>query len=333
MKNPFIYKRKNGFYYLAYQWNNKRISVSTNSKNKSEANKFFLKFKSEAEFRSDITMKEFFDIIMNYTKINFSPKTNKIYQAALNNLFKYTRKNKLRDIQVSDIEYFKIKRIELVRPNTVNIDLSTLKSAFNIMIRLGYIFKNPAYSTKLIKIPQKERRNFSKEELTKLLSVIEEKEFKDFVLFSYYTGCRLSEIMNIEWNDFDFELNVLKIRNKENFTTKSGKNRYIPISDNFKDLILDIKNNGSYLFTFRNKKYYKQYVQKKFSDYRDKADISKTLTFHCLRHTFITNLINANVNINYVKELAGHSKIETTLRYIHIQTENLRNAVNCIEKI
>ncbi len=46
--------------------------------------------------------------------------------------------------------------------------------------------------------------------------------------------------------------------------------------------------------------------------------------FHCLKHTFITNLIKAGVNINYVKEIAGHSDIHTTMNYIHILTEDLR---------
>ena len=49
---------------------------------------------------------------------------------------------------------------------------------------------------------------------------------------------------------------------------------------------------------------------------------------HCLRHTFITNLVKAGANINYIKQIAGHSDIKTTENYIHIGIEDLRNAIN-----
>ena len=67
-----------------------------------------------------------------------------------------------------------------------------------------------------------------------------------------------------------------------------------------------------------------------FKKYVRKAELPEKFHFHCLRHTFITELIKNGININYVKELAGHSDIKTTMNYIHIITDDLRKAVNSI---
>jgi site-specific recombinase XerD len=67
-----------------------------------------------------------------------------------------------------------------------------------------------------------------------------------------------------------------------------------------------------------------------FKKYLRILGIHEKYHFHCLRHTFITNLIKKGVNINFVKEIAGHTDIETTMNYIHIVTEDLRKAVNLI---
>jgi len=62
-----------------------------------------------------------------------------------------------------------------------------------------------------------------------------------------------------------------------------------------------------------------------------KLNFPEKFHYHSLRHSFITNLIKSGVNINYVKEIAGHSEIKTSLGYIHIVTEDLREAVNKIK--
>ncbi len=66
------------------------------------------------------------------------------------------------------------------------------------------------------------------------------------------------------------------------------------------------------------------YVSKEFKKILRSINFPEKFHFHCLKHAFITNLIKVGVNINYVKEIAGHSDIHTTMNYIHILTEDLR---------
>ncbi|MCP4444737.1 MAG: tyrosine-type recombinase/integrase [Myxococcales bacterium] len=59
-----------------------------------------------------------------------------------------------------------------------------------------------------------------------------------------------------------------------------------------------------------------------------KANVAKPpMPWHCLRHSFCTGLADAGVQINIIKELAGHASITTTLRYMHTNSEARCNAI------
>ena len=86
-----------------------------------------------------------------------------------------------------------------------------------------------------------------------------------------------------------------------------------------------------YLFVNSNNcRYDKNFITKKFKCYLRLAGLPEKFHFHCLRHTAITNLIKAGVNINYVRQIAGHSDLKTTENYIHIGIEDLKNAVKML---
>ncbi len=55
------------------------------------------------------------------------------------------------------------------------------------------------------------------------------------------------------------------------------------------------------------------------------AGIHKNVTFHSLRHSYATHLLEKGVDIKYIKELLGHFDIKTTERYLHVAKEKLVN--------
>ena len=66
---------------------------------------------------------------------------------------------------------------------------------------------------------------------------------------------------------------------------------------------------------------------------REKAGIHKQLTFHSLRHSFATHLLEKGVDITYIRDLLGHFDIKTTTRYLHVKREQLVNITSPLDDL
>ena len=234
---------------------------------------------------------------------------------------------------IRDIENYKAYRLKRVNKSTCNIDIRTLKAVFNIAKKWSLIDNNPLDMVKQFKTEEKEILYMNKTELENLMFVIDDNNLKNIINFALNTGVRISELIYIQWSDVDLKERILTIKNKKQFNTKSKRNRKIPLNDKaFKILKRRNKYNESE-YIFKNtcsRQFSRDHLTRLFKKYVREADLPDKFHFHCLRHTFITELIKNGVNINYVKELAGHSDIKTTMNYIHLVTDDLRKAVNSI---
>jgi site-specific recombinase XerD len=349
----FLSKHKNGYYYVHYidDITGKRNAISTKERYKPEAVKFLSDFKNNIKDKTKEKLKvhylsELKTEVMQYVLNNMEFSTCKLYKAVFDNMFRIFDNKPLKLINTNDIELYKTVRAGEVTKATVNKDINTMKAIFNIAIRFEWLNSNPVKNIKKLSIPEKEYLAFTDVQIKMILGKIENVSIKNFVKFAILTGCRLNEIINLQWKDINFAERIFTIRNKPNFKTKTGKIRQIPISDSLYNLvsgmfninegekILNFVNPERYIFENPNKyKYCKNYVSKYFKNVLRSLNFNEKYHFHCLRHTFITNLIKSGVNINYVKEIAGHSEIATTMNYIHISTNDLREAVNKINII
>lgn len=348
----FLSKHKNGIYYVHFvnELTGKRNSITTKERLKPKAINFLSNFqnnlKSKSKEKSKVHyLNELQTEVMKYVSNNMEHSTGKLYKAVFDNMLRIFNDKPIKLINSRDIELYKTVRAEEVTKATVNKDINTMKAIFNIAIRFEWLNLNPVKNIKKLSIPQKEYLAFSSIQIKTFLGSIENVSIKNFITFALLTGCRLNEIINLQWKDVNFSDRILTIRNKPNFKTKTGKIRQIPISDSLYNLLSGIINANTgineniliyvnpdrYIFVNpQDYKYSKNYVSKYFKDILRKLNFEEKYHFHCLRHTFITSLIKSGVNINYVKEIAGHSEIQTTMNYIHIATEDLREAVNKI---
>lgn len=140
---------------------------------------------------------------------------------------------------------------------------------------------------------------------------------------------RKGEILNCEkeWIDFDYSIiHVLK--------SKTGLDRKIPLSPKakeiFKSALKDATNITEYVFL--NSETNKPYtdIKHSFSSVLNKANI-ENFRFHDLRHTVATRMVKGGADIVVVKEILGHSKIETTMRYTHTDSERKTKAINILD--
>jgi integrase len=343
----FLFKRSNGFYYLYFDntLTGKRKSISTKCKIKSDALKFVKGFQTETASCPAIPQIIHLDIleaeVLNYVFNNLSKGSYTIYKATFRYLKALTGNKPIKLITGKDIELYKETRIKTVEKTTCNIEVRTLRAIFNLAVKWNWLNCNPLKNVKEFPCPEREPIAFSDTEINLLLANIEDIDLKDIVLFALYTGCRINEILNIQISDVDMFQRVITIRNKTDFKTKSGRIRQLPVSDKLFSLLQSILKQDNnvyrlieperYLFVKPNGfKYLKNYISKKFKKCLRKAGLPEKFHFHALRHTYITNLVKAGANINYIKILAGHSDIKTTENYIHIGIEDLREAVNKI---
>ena len=335
---------RGGVFYLYYfdsEGKRQRKSLKTIDRKKAESE--LLKFNQvQEETRlqklleesKKYTLRKFSSDILAYIKLNHSFGTHRLYETTLKYLQDFLNPEKeLSEISIQDIELFKGQRLRFVKPTTVNSYLRKIKASFNHAIKLGLVKTNPASNISFLREFQNEKKVFSDRQLENLISAINNNMVRHFVLFGAYTGCRLSEILNVEWADIDFKDKTIIIKNKDNFKTKTGKIRRLPISEKLYVILSKMYYEGKEGYVFLNElnlPFTKDAITKRFKIYLSKANLPSFFHFHCLRHTFITNLIKKGVSIYLVKELAGHSDIKTTIGYTHIVTEDLRQAVNIL---
>src|SRR5690606_858711 len=116
------------------------------------------------------------------------------------------------------------------------------------------------------------------------------------------------------------------------FTTKSKKERIIPIHPRIASIVIR-QNSNSDDFIFNRKinfKYNEDYVSKQFKKALRAAKLNDKIHFHSLRHSFASNLVQKGVNLYVVKELLGHEDIKTTQIYSHLTQSSLLNAIQLL---
>lgn len=139
----------------------------------------------------------------------------------------------------------------------------------------------------------------------------------------YGCGLRCSELCNIELRDVDFNRKMVHIRQG-----KGRKDRYVPLSEHLVrglQTFLSVEPSVRWLFNPAKtdqmdlpKAYSPRGVQFVVYSTRKKAQMQKDITTHTFRHSYATHLLEDGLDIMTIKDLLGHSRIETTLVYLHV---------------
>jgi len=178
----------------------------------------------------------------------------------------------------------------------------------------------------------------------KLPVVLSEKEVKQLlkapvlirekIMFglTYDTGMRISELVSLQIRDVDIHRMVIHIRQPKN-----KKDRYVPMSTHAVRGIkkhMVINKPRTYLFENLNRPgmpISKTRVRFLLKEALRMTDIKKPVSVHTLRHTYATHQLESGQNIMVLKELLGHSNIQTTLVYLHIAQTDLEKRQGCLD--
>ena len=216
--------------------------------------------------------------------------------------------------------------------------LSTIKSFFNYLAQADVIKNNPATHVIAPKISQKEASYLNGEEYQRLMQTVRDVATPYFwqrdlaiVTIFLHTGIRLSELVSLTLDSFDLRERIILIHGK------GDKERTIPLNDEVA-LVIEkyltkrpsVSNNSLFVSKLGTALSGRS-VYHLIKRYLEKAGIKKDrLGVHSLRHSFGASLLDKKVNLVVIQQLLGHTKLETTRRYLHTNKEEMRTAVDTL---
>ena len=216
--------------------------------------------------------------------------------------------------------------------------ISGIKAFYKYLILEDYIKYNPTDLVESPKIGFRPPDTLSLIEIDKLISAIDlsqkHGERNRSILETLYScGLRVSELINLQLSNINFNENYIKVTgkgNKQRLSPISGKAlKYLSIYINEVRIHLDIKK-GNSDFVFLNNRGTKLsrvmifLIIKKLAE---KIGLNKKISPHTFRHSFATHLIEGGADLRAVQEMLGHSSITTTEIYTHLDNDYLRSNI------
>jgi site-specific recombinase XerD len=174
------------------------------------------------------------------------------------------------------------------------------------------------------KRPEKLPEVLTRNEIGKLLENTGNTKHKIILSLAYAAGLRISEAQNLRVQDINFENSLLHIKG-----AKGQKDRITPFSekltDHLRNQIAGKEKNELVFESNRGGKLTTRSLQQIFKKALKKSGIKKPATFHSLRHSFATHLLENGTDIRYIQKLLGHKNIRTTQQYTQVTTPQLHN--------
>ncbi|MCX5815318.1 MAG: site-specific integrase [Proteobacteria bacterium] len=323
-----LYKRGDT-YWMNVMHNAKRIQKSLETGNKSLAQKIYAKAITEmTENRyfdgAEAKRMTFDQLIEKYMK-SHEHMRDRTSLKALNAFFSGRNVLEINSRFVSD---YRDQRKQAGRkPATIYQELSFLRRVFNVAIREWELLKDNPVSKLSFSVGNKNAR-------TRWLTLAEEQTLLECATNPYYlrallilalhTGMRRGEILNIRWEDVDFERKLITV-----MESKNGDKRGIPMSNLVFQTLKSYRERGikGKVFNISVRSIREAY---------DKAILKAGINdfhFHDLRHTFATRLVQNGVDLYKIKEILGHKTINMTLRYAHHYPESLRGSIEILDRL
>lgn len=244
---------------------------------------------------------------------------------------------RLGDITVRDIERLKAELTPILAPRTVNNILTVLRKILRYAVEVEELDKVPRF--KLMKVPPQPYSFLDFDEFEALVAAAQKNDpqLALALLLGGEAGLRRGELAGLKWIDVSFPLNKLTVmrelwRGKE-LPPKSGRSRTVPLTERLaaalrahRNLVSDhvLVRDGNEPWTVEVFRWQGQKA------YRLAGLPSPRFPWHTLRHTFCSHLAMRGAPVRAIQDLAGHSELSTTMRYMHLSPATLVSAIDLL---
>jgi site-specific recombinase XerD len=210
---------------------------------------------------------------------------------------------------------------------------------------LRFLLKSEGLSYDYLHLPEikKEKKLpavLSKEEVWHMLQVPKLLKHRILLELLYGCGLRCFEVRNVRLRDLDFDRKLLHV-----VQGKGKKDRYVPLSQHLirgLKTYIEAEQPHDWLFNGQpigraggdfDGRYSQRGVQWAVKEAAKLAKINKEVHVHTLRHSFATHLLEDGLDIVTVKNLLGHSRIQTTMVYLHVARSNPQHAFSPLDTL
>ena len=308
----------------------RQVCRSTRLKVLADAEEYLIRLKAEAyeAARTGIPVEcNWQDAVVQYLEDNADKRRLFYDQAHFQKLDPYLRGYRLRDINMNALRPFiqDRKQKDGVANGTINRALEVVRHVLN-MARddWGWIARVP--KIRMLKEPKRRVRFLKDEEADRLMLALPE-HMVPVVRYALATGCRMTEILRLEWSRVDLGRRVSWL---EAGTTKNGEGRGVPLN---RDAILALRSvqglHKRWCFTYQGKRM--EAIGSSWKRSLKRAGIEK-FRFHDLRHTWASWHVMKGTSLQELMELGGWKSYEMVLRYAHLAPEHLSDAAARIER-
>ena len=268
-------------------------------------------------------------------------KKRKLWVVA--NLINYLYENNItnfKDIQIGHISNYIDLISEKYAKETVRLIKSILREVLNWLYQKNIVKFNGKQAFPIIRKDTRDKllSTYSEQEIKKILDVIDNSNsygkcaYLVISILAYY-GLRVGDIINLKFENIDFENNCIKITQR-----KTSKELVLPLIDEVKFPLLDYLKNGRTPSV--DEEYILSTMYAPYTKFNNTSSIHRMITKtmkiagvnfenkhhgpHALRHSLATNMINNNVPISAISNVLGHSSTKTTNIYITRDTTHLK---------
>ncbi len=263
----------------------------------------------------------------------YSQKTIRTYH---NEFLQFLKK--LDHIAASSLNAMHVKRYMEYCAVTERLSENTLHSRLNA---IKFYYENVLGQDKMLwEIPRAKKplllpKVLSENELKRMFFAAKNLKHKAILFTAYSAGLRVSEVVKLRLRDIDSERMQIFVAR-----AKGKKDRVVNLSVLLLDILrqyikLQKPRPTDYLFPSDDigKPYSERSAQVIFQRAKDAAGITKQVSFHSLRHSFATHLLEKGIDVKYIKDLLGHFDIRTTERYLHVRKDKLINIMSPLDSL
>lgn len=260
---------------------------------------------------------------------------------------------RLKDLKRNHIHTLIFEKLPLLgaTPNTQKRILRNVRRILEAAVEEGAIGQNPCSGIR-VKSPAPKKLVLNTEEAETLLREARTccHEFYHVWAFALLTGMRSGEMFGLRWRDIDEVTGNIHVSkqwtNKDGYhSTKSNKNRVLPISPELKVLLGELKQMGPFKASLDgldgSSHSFEDLVLPRISEwkYGNASLVTREfcrrigitqVKFHDLRATFVTNLLARGVSLAKVMALAGHSKTSTTDEYVRLAGVDVKGSTEML---